>query len=192
MTWIAKETQEVEIASYDNPNREFNGVFTYRAIEGCGLPPCTCFDVPEQRIGFAAVRNADDSGWHYVEDHRGDTVYSTETGAEQTITDLGPYPHNVTPLKPATPHDKWHGDTWVTDVVSQKAEQVAQADATKYTLQREAEDAIKPLERAKSLGITTPQELALLTEWEKYSVYLMRVDTSTAPNITWPVKPAAV
>ncbi|MGL5728718.1 MAG: tail fiber assembly protein [Plesiomonas sp.] len=71
-------------------------------------------------------------------------------------------------------------------------EQVAQADAVKSTLQREAEDAIKPLERAKSLGIATPQELALLTEWEKYTVYLMRVDTSTAPNITWPVKPAAV
>lgn len=71
-------------------------------------------------------------------------------------------------------------------------DRVAQADAVKSTLQREAEDAIKPLERAKSLGIATPQELALLTEWEKYSVYLMRVDTSTAPNITWPVKPVAV
>ncbi|MGL5147351.1 MAG: tail fiber assembly protein [Plesiomonas shigelloides] len=71
-------------------------------------------------------------------------------------------------------------------------DRVAQADAVKSTLQREAEDAIKPLERAKSLGIATPQELALLSEWEKYSVYLMRVDTSTAPNITWPAKPAAV
>ncbi|MGL5727001.1 MAG: tail fiber assembly protein [Plesiomonas sp.] len=80
---------------------------------------------------------------------------------------------------------------WIDIPPPSPEEQVAQADATKSTLQREAEDAIKPLERAKSLGIATPQELALLTEWEKYSVYLMRVDTSTAPNITWPVKPAA-
>ncbi|MGL5282945.1 MAG: tail fiber assembly protein [Plesiomonas shigelloides] len=192
MTWIASETQNVEIASYDNSNCEFDGVYTYRAIEGCGLPPRACFDIPEQRVGFAAVRNADDSDWDYVEDHRGDTVYSTETGIEQTVSGLGPYSHDVTPLKPATSHDKWDGSKWVTDAASQKAEQVSQADTVKSSLQREAEDAIKPLERAKSLSIATPQELAILTEWEKYTVYLMRVDTSTAPNITWPVKPAAV
>ncbi|MGL5729140.1 MAG: tail fiber assembly protein [Plesiomonas sp.] len=81
---------------------------------------------------------------------------------------------------------------WVDIPPPSPEEQVAHAEAVKSTLQREAEDAIKPLERAKSLGIATPQELALLTEWEKYSVYLMRVDTSTAPNITWPVKPVAV
>lgn len=189
MTWIANETQEVEIASYDNGNREFDGVFTYRAIEGCGLPPRTCFDIPELRDGFAAVRNADDSGWCYVEDHRGDTVYNTETGAEQTVLELGPYPNNVTPLKPTTPHDKWDGKKWVTDTVSQKAEQVAQAKAVKYTLQREAEQSIRPLERAKQLGIATDEELAALTEWERYSVFLMRVDTSKAPDIDWPVVP---
>lgn len=189
MTWIASETQEVEIALYDNSNREFDGVFTYRAIEGCGLPPHTCFDVPERRVGFAAVRNADDSGWNYVEDHRGDVVYNTETGSEQTIMELGPHPHNVTSLKPATPHDKWDGIKWVTDVVSQKAEQVAQASTVKSTLQREAEQSIRPLERAKQLGIATDGELTALNEWERYSVFLMRVDTSKAPDIDWPVVP---
>lgn len=189
MTWIANDTQDVEIASYDNSNLEFGGVFTYRAIDGCGLPPRTCFDIPDRRHGFAAVRNVDDSGWDYVEDHRGETVYNTETGDEQVASWLGAHPHNVTPLKPATPHDKWDGNKWVTDTESQKAELVAQANAIKSTLQREAEGAIKPLERAKSLGIATPNELETLTEWEKYSVYLMRVDTSLAPNIEWPQKP---
>lgn len=189
MAWIARETQDVEISSYDNSNREFCGVFTYRAIEGCGLPPRTCFGVPDLRNGFASVRNHDDSGWDYVEDHRGEKVYSTETGEEIKISELGQYPNNVTTLKPETPHDKWDGSKWVTDTESQKEEQVLQADAVKSTLQREAEDAIKPLERAKSLGIATQQELALLTEWEKYSVYIMRVDTSLAPNIEWPQKP---
>lgn len=78
---------------------------------------------------------------------------------------------------------------WVDIPPLSPEEQVSLADATKSALQREAEDAIKPLERAKSLGIATPQELSLLTEWEKYSVYLMRVDTSLAPNIDWPQKP---
>ena len=78
---------------------------------------------------------------------------------------------------------------WVDAPHPSPEEQSAQADAVKSALQREAEVAIKPLERAKSLGIATQQELALLTEWEKYSVYLMRVDTSLAPNIEWPQKP---
>ncbi|HCO7525466.1 TPA: tail fiber assembly protein, partial [Escherichia coli] len=30
---------------------------------------------------------------------------------------------------------------------------------------------------------------AALSEWKKYRVLLMRVDTTTAPNISWPVKP---
>ncbi|MGL4750999.1 MAG: tail fiber assembly protein, partial [Aeromonadaceae bacterium] len=32
-------------------------------------------------------------------------------------------------------------------------------------------------------------ELTSLTEWERYSVLLMRVDVSLAPNIEWPQKP---
>ncbi|MBB6978676.1 tail fiber assembly protein, partial [Escherichia coli] len=30
-----------------------------------------------------------------------------------------------------------------------------------------------------------------LTQWKKYRVLLMRVDTSTAPDIEWPTPPAA-
>lgn len=78
---------------------------------------------------------------------------------------------------------------WVDIPPPSQDEIVAQANSVKLTLQREAEDAIKPLERASSLGIATPNEMSLLTEWEKYSVYLMRVDTSLAPNIEWPQKP---
>lgn len=80
---------------------------------------------------------------------------------------------------------------WVVAPKPPHADIVAQADAQKTALQREAEEIIKPLDRAKSLGVATPDEIALLLEWEKYSVYLMRVDTSTAPDITWPVKPSA-
>ncbi|MCV5396526.1 tail fiber assembly protein, partial [Escherichia coli] len=39
-------------------------------------------------------------------------------------------------------------------------------------------------------GIATKEETAALTEWKKYRVLLMRVDTSTAPDIEWPTPPA--
>lgn len=67
---------------------------------------------------------------------------------------------------------------------------IADANAKKQQLAVEAEAAIKPLERAKLLGIATEPELILLNEWMRYSVELMRVDTSTAPDIQWPVQPA--
>lgn len=78
---------------------------------------------------------------------------------------------------------------WVDAPPPSHAEQVEQASYLKSKLQGEAEEAIKPLERAKSIGIATEEELAALTEWERYSVFLMRVDTSLAPNIEWPQKP---
>lgn len=78
---------------------------------------------------------------------------------------------------------------WVDIPPLPHAEQVAQANATKSILQRDAEEAIRPLERARALGIATDDELAELTELESYSVMLMRVDTRKAPNISWPQKP---
>ncbi|WP_052181488.1 tail fiber assembly protein [Plesiomonas sp. ZOR0011] len=66
---------------------------------------------------------------------------------------------------------------------------VSDANAKKQQFAVDAEAAIKPLERAKLLGIATESELALLNEWMRYSVELMRVDTSTAPDIQWPLTP---
>lgn len=67
---------------------------------------------------------------------------------------------------------------------------IEDANAKKQQLSAYAETEIKPLERAKLLGIATDEELILLNEWMRYSVELMRVDTSTAPDINWPQQPA--
>ena len=78
---------------------------------------------------------------------------------------------------------------WVDAPPMSHVDLVAQYESAKSVLQCEAEDVIKPLERANKLGIATDGELESLTEWERYSVLLMRVDTSLAPNIEWPQKP---
>lgn len=189
MVWVAQETCNVEVASYDNDTREFSGVYNYRAIIGCGLPPGTCFDTPESRVGFAAVRDVDNDSWFHVENHRGDVVYSTTTGVSITIKDLGAYPLDTTCIPPSTQYDRWDGVRWVTDRAAQIAEIIAEAVSQKVQLTASAEQSISPLTRAKQLGIATDEELAALTEWEHYSVFLMRVDTSKAPDITWPTPP---
>lgn len=69
-------------------------------------------------------------------------------------------------------------------------ELVAEANATKSRLMSDAEAAIAPLKRAVKYNMATDQEKALLEQWEVYSVLLSRVDTSKAPDITWPEKPS--
>jgi hypothetical protein len=48
--------------------------------------------------------------------------------------------------------------------------------------------AIAPLSDASELGVSTPQEQALLTEWKKYRILLGRVDL-TSKEPAWPVVP---
>ncbi|EPO2450044.1 tail fiber assembly protein [Providencia rettgeri] len=70
-----------------------------------------------------------------------------------------------------------------------KEQLIAEAEQQKQSLLAEANSAIAPLQDAVDLGIATNEENAQLTAWKTYRVYLNRVDTSTEPDIEWPVKP---
>lgn len=70
-----------------------------------------------------------------------------------------------------------------------KEQYIAEAEAQKAALMIAATDAIAPLKDAVDLGIATKEEEARLLEWREYRVLLMRIDTSLAPDIEWPVKP---
>ncbi|WP_171819801.1 tail fiber assembly protein, partial [Morganella morganii] len=79
-------------------------------------------------------------------------------------------------------------DTHINPPVT-KEQRIQQAEAQKQSLLAESNVAIAPLQDAVDLDMATPGEESLLKEWKKYRVMLNRVDTSTAPDITWPVKP---
>ncbi|WP_272574185.1 tail fiber assembly protein [Providencia sp. PROV259] len=70
-----------------------------------------------------------------------------------------------------------------------KEQLIAEAEQQKQSLLAETNNAIAPLQYAENLGIATAEESASLVDWQKYSVYLNRIDTSTAPDIDWPEKP---
>ncbi|EEV3342159.1 tail fiber assembly protein [Escherichia coli] len=57
------------------------------------------------------------------------------------------------------------------------------------SLMQVASEHIAPLQDAVDLEIATEEENSLLEAWKKYRVLLNRVDTSTAPDIEWPVIP---
>ncbi|MEG0433401.1 MAG: tail fiber assembly protein [Morganella sp. (in: enterobacteria)] len=70
-----------------------------------------------------------------------------------------------------------------------KEQLIEQAEAKKQRLMAEATVLMAPLQDADDIGEATDEESAQLKAWKKYRVALNRVDTSTAPDIDWPVKP---
>lgn len=66
---------------------------------------------------------------------------------------------------------------------------IAQAEQQKSSFLSEASQKISILQDAVDLDMATDAETAALPLWKKYRVLLSRVDTSTAPDIEWPVSP---
>ncbi|MGS4350673.1 tail fiber assembly protein [Enterobacter roggenkampii] len=66
---------------------------------------------------------------------------------------------------------------------------VAQAQQVKNSLRLTADAEISWRQDAVDAGMATDEETAALTEWKKYRVLLMRIDTSKAPDIDWSTQP---
>ena len=185
--FIATVAGDITVFNYDGETREYLSSSVECLPVGVGIPANSCTDKPGQsKEGFSICRTADFTTWEYVIDHRGETVYSTETGEEVFITALGDYPKNTTTLAPATPYDKWNGSEWVTDSDAQQVAAVAAAETQKAQLRGAADSEIAWRQDAVNSGIATDEEATALAEWIKYRVLLMRVDT-TKP--VWPTPP---
>lgn len=70
-----------------------------------------------------------------------------------------------------------------------KEQLMTEAEQQKQSLLSEASNILAPLQDAVDLDMATDEEKVQLTAWKKYRVLLNRVDTSTAPDIEWPLKP---
>ncbi|WFW15389.1 tail fiber assembly protein [Citrobacter freundii] len=79
---------------------------------------------------------------------------------------------------------------WIDAPVASHESLVAQAQHQRSVLRARAESEITWRQGAVDEEIATAEEAAALSEWKKYRVMLMRVDTSVAPDIEWPEKPA--
>ncbi|EML0363841.1 tail fiber assembly protein [Providencia rettgeri] len=182
--WIKVYIADPQTREYLNASME-NIYFDVSVSAGAYI------DAPElpTKSGFAVVRSEDGSKWEIVTDNRGKTAYSTETRQPMEVDFIGELPSNLTLLVPKTEFDVWNGKKWVTDTDAQKAMLVEQAEQEKTQRLEEAEQNILMLERKVRLGMATAEEIELLKQWEIYSVKVSDIDTSTAPDIEWPVKP---
>lgn len=75
---------------------------------------------------------------------------------------------------------------WVDIPPPTRDELIDSAEATKLRLKAQADSEIAWRQDAVDAGIATDEETAELTEWKKYRVLLMRVDTAKP---VWPTPP---
>jgi len=187
---IAIVAGDITVFNYDGETREYLSSYVEYLPVGVGIPANSCTDAPgESKKGSAICRTADFTAWEYVADHRGETVYSTETGESVIVSLLGDYPEGTTTLAPATPYDKWNGSEWVTDTEAQQAADVEAAEQQKAALLLEAQATISLWQTELQLGIISDEDKASLITWMNYIKAVQAVDTSKAPDITWPDKP---
>lgn len=187
---IAIVAGDITVFNYDGKTHEYLSSSVEFLPEGVGIPANSCVDAPGKiKEGFTVCRTVDGKAWEDIIDHRGDTVYSTTTGEKVTITVPGEYPEDTTTLAPATPYDKWDGSQWVTDLKAQHAADVMAAEQTKTALLAEATAIIVPLAYAQAGGYIDDADVSRLAEWQRYRYRLTKVETSTAPDITFPPKP---
>ncbi|MFS4368509.1 tail fiber assembly protein, partial [Escherichia coli] len=133
--FIATQAGNITVYNYDGETREYISTSTEYLAVGVGIPACSCLDDPgAYKAGYAICRSADFNSWEYVPDHRGEIIYSTETGESKEITAPGDYPENTTTIAPLTPYDKWDGEKWVTDTGAQHSAAVDAAEAQRQSL----------------------------------------------------------
>ncbi|WP_312692671.1 tail fiber assembly protein [Kosakonia sp.] len=188
---IATVAGEITVYNFDGETREYHSPSVEYLMVGVGIPgSSTVVAPPAEKAGFAVCCAADGRSWHYVADHRNETVYNIDNGEKMLITDMGDYPANVTPLAPATPYDKWNGSKWVTDDIAQHTAQIAAAEQKKTQLLNEAKNTISLWQTALQLGRISDANKARLIAWMDYIDAVEAVETSAAPDITWPTQPA--
>ena len=189
--FIATKAGDITVYNYNGETREYISTSNEYLAVGVGIPACSCLDAPGiHKAGYAICRSVDLNSWEYLPDHRGETVYNTETGDAKEITALGDYPENTTTIAPLTPYDKWDGEKWVTDTEAQHGAAVEAAEAQRQSLIDTAMASISLIQLKLRAGRKlTEGETNRLNAVLDYIDAVEATDTSTAPDIEWPVSP---
>lgn len=188
---IATVAGEIAVFNFDKETREYLQSSVEFLAVGVGLPANSCTDKPiEKKEGYAVCRSANSGAWEYIPDHRGERIYSTVSGKELTVSELGDYPPQTTPLVPETIFDKWDGSQWITDSASEREAQINEAGRQRETLLAQADSIMADWRTMLMLGEISNADKLKLSAWMAYKSELKAIDVTTAPEINWPEPPA--
>ncbi|MFR0227898.1 tail fiber assembly protein [Escherichia coli] len=186
---LATEPGDIRCFYYDAVTSEYTGWSDEYINVGVSMPGhSTDKDPGDEVSGEVAVFS--DGTWKQEEDHRDETVYSTESGEASIVDYIGPVRDGYTSTAPSTPYDKWNGKKWVTDADAQHAADVESANQQKQALLDNAAEVTSDWKTELALGIISDEDKASLIEWMNYIKAVKAVDTSKAPDIIWPTPPA--
>lgn len=187
---LATEPGDIRCFYYDPDTGEYTGWSDEYINPGVSMPGhSTDIDPGDEVSGKVAVFT--DGEWTQEEDHRGETVYSITDAKSSTVDYIGPIHAGFTGISPSGPYQKWNGKKWVTDAEAQQAADVADAKQKKASLITNAQATISLWQTELQLGIISDEDKASLIAWMNYIKAVQAVDTSKAPDITWPTPPAA-
>lgn len=185
---LATEAGDIRCFYYDENTKEYTGWSDEYIHVGVSMPGhSTDIDPGDEVAGQVAIFK--NGAWSQEENHRGEIVYSTTDGMPSTIDYIGPVQAGHTTTAPSGPYDKWDGEKWVTDTEAQQAADVEVAERQKAALLLEAQATISLWQTELQLGIISDEDKASLIAWMNYIKAVQAVDTSKAPDITWPDKP---
>ncbi|NUC52588.1 tail fiber assembly protein [Escherichia coli] len=186
---LAIEAGDIRCFYYDSITSEYVGWSDEYINIGVSMPGhSTDIDPGGEVTGKVAVFGNEE--WSMVDDHRGDVVYSTTDGSASTVDYIGPIREGYTSIAPLGPYQKWDGEKWVTDTDAQHAADVEAADKQKAALLVEAQETISFWQTELQLGIISDEDKGSLISWMQYIKAIQAVDTSKAPDISWPQKPS--
>ena len=185
---LATEQGEIRCYYYDAETFEYMGWSDEYINIGVSMPgDSTDINPGDEVAGKVAVFQ--NGGWAINEDHRGEKVYSTADASASTVDYIGPVKDGYTSVAPSGPYQKWDGKKWITDTDAQHAADVKAADKQKTALLVEAQETISFWQTELQLGIISDEDKASLIAWMQYIKTVQAVDTSNAPDITWPTQP---
>ncbi|EEJ0779828.1 DUF4376 domain-containing protein [Salmonella enterica] len=164
---MSDKAQTIKVYNLRADTNEFIGVSDAYIPPHTGLPAnCTDIAPPEIPAGSVAVFDNEKNTWNVVEDHRGQTVYRTDTGNPIYISEPGPLPENTTTQAPASPIDKFEDGQWVADLNTALIQKHADINSWRDT-QEDANYVFQFNNHNWDYGKATQERLALSVQMAK-------------------------
>lgn len=179
------------IYHYDKKTGEYRGETEEFVPAGVSIPANSTTIAPGDAVaGYVRVFSA--GAWNQAEDHRSETVYSTDDAHAIVIKALGPYPDDTTTLSPeGVPFPVWGGESWATDAESENEQMVRQNTATYNRLLAAALSTIGVLNCSAAADKPRDGDADKLLELQQYVDQLRDVDPMASP-MALPPQPASL
>ncbi|EGG3068887.1 DUF4376 domain-containing protein [Salmonella enterica] len=168
MTFKMSDTpQTIKIYNLRSDTNEFIGAGDAYIPPHTGLPAnCTDIAPPDIPASHIAVFDPETETWSLNEDHRGETVYDTQTGNQIYISEPGPLPENTTTQAPTSSVDKFENGKWVADLATALSQK--HAEINDWRNQQENENYVLQFnDRNWDYGKTTQERLNLSVQMAK-------------------------